>query len=227
MKTNIKTVLAVLMVSAALASCSKEEVGTINSPDCVYFKNAGISAFSFGFLDDETVESSIFTVQAELAGNAVDYDREFDVEVVKEANDSRTRYEIVRPSVLKAGENTAIVNIKLWQSPNLDIERDTIAVKLVGSSSLIATMEENSTRYITFYSKIDRPGWWGYDFFTQVLLGRYHEIKVKILYLVLGTTEDPRTTSWADNQLKLNNYCKQNDVRYPDTGTKVLFTFGS
>lgn len=225
MKTNMKGFIAVLSAAVALMACEKQEVMIFKPADCIYFKNpTTILATSFGYMNDD-VESAIFTAEAFLAGSTADHDRQFSVEVVKEAGNSETRYEIVDPTVLKAGENVANVEIKVWKTANLATARDTIAIRLKPSETLIADMSENSTRYVTFYNKIEKPSWWT-GLFISMQMGRYHDIKVKVLYWVLGSINDPRS-NWVVNQQLLNNYCKINDIRYPDTGGRVLFSMGS
>lgn|GEM_PF-1154039 len=237
MKTTIKGILTALSVATLLSACQTEKVMTWEPTDCVYFVNStDISRFGFATLPDPTVESAIFTVEVNLAGNLVGHDRVFYVEVLKNAGHSQTRYEIIQPSILKANESTANIEIRLWRTPNLDTDRDTITIKLKGSNDLIADMAlynrnmENvaSTRHITFYNGIERPSWWGTDAMSEFYFGRYHVIKMQILQIVLGSMENPRadTVAWNLYRLLLNNYCEEHDIRYPDDGTEVRFLPG-
>ena len=222
---KIKGIIAGFLILAAFFSCETEKVMTFESNACVYFANAtDTSRFTFGTLDNPTVESAIFTVPVIIAGPTVDRDREFFAETLKEAKNAQTKYEILRPSILKAHKDTGYVEIRLWQTPNLDIARDTISIVLKGSSDLIADMVRNSTHCITFYNKIDKPGWWTVSHENNYL-GRFHELKMDILRIVLGSIDDPRsdTNAWPFYQVALNKYCEDNNIKYPGTDEPLRF----
>lgn len=233
MKTNIKGLITVLSAMAVLFAC-ETETAELYKPetDGMYFTKLLVGVdemvddttrLAFGNLPDPTVESAIFTVPVLLMGSVADYDREFHVETMKEANNSGTRYEIIQPSILKAGATEADIEIKLWKTENLSV-RDTIIIQLVDSPDLRVMMKDFSTRCITFYKGYDRPEWWT-DSYTEYNLGGFHEIKMEILFEVLGSTDNPcsDTNRWKFYQLVLNDYCKDNDIRDPDTGEIVTF----
>ena len=236
MKTTIKGIIATFSISALLLACDQEKVMTWEPTDCVYFANpTDTSRFSFVTLPDPAVESAIFTVPVTLAGRPVGHDREFYAEVLKNARNSQTKYEIIQPSILKTNESVANIEIKLWRTPNLDISRDTITIVLKGSNDLIANMayysknKENmaSTRCITFYNGIDKPDWWNATN-EAAYFGKYHEIKMQILKIVLGSMDNPRADSagWYYYRALLNKYCEDNDIRYPEDDTEVRFLPG-
>lgn len=230
MKNTIKVIAAGCIALALLCSCRTEKVMTFEPVDCVFFQNVGTTEdtlrFAFGLLPDPTVESAVFTAEVNIAGTSAPRDREFYVDVLKDAGNPQTRYEIITPSVLKAGETVAGVEIRLWRTPNLDTTRDTVTVVLRGSADLIADLSDNTTRCITFYNPIDMPSWWTKN---ATHLGRYHEIKLQVLQIVLGSMEDPVSDdayAWAYYQVILNDYCADNDVRYPDDNKEVRFANG-
>jgi hypothetical protein len=232
MKT-IKKIIVVLPLLALLFACQKEKVQPFDtSMNGVYFEflnNATDTVrFSFATLPNPMVESAIFTLPAHLAGAIADYDRIFFVETLNGPKNPDTRYEIIQPSVLKAGETIADIEIRVWKTPNLAIARDTITVVLKGSSDLVAEFARHSTRSITFFSGIDRPSWWTASVENNHM-GRYHEIKMEILQIVLGSMDNPTSplVTWTFfNQPELNWYCAVNDIRYPDTGEPVRFLPG-
>ena len=221
---KLKGVIAGFLILTVFFSCETEKVAPIGEA-CVYFANArDTSRFTFGTLDDPTVESAIFTIPVIIAGATADHDREFFAETLREAKNTQTKYEIIRPSILKAHKDTGYIEIKLWRTPNLDTKRDTITIVLKGSSDLIADMEQNSTRCVTFYNKIDKPTWWTTTH-ERYSLGRFHEIKMEILWIVIGSIDNPTSDSaaWNYRQIILNRYCEENDIKYPGTDEPVRF----
>ena len=225
---KIKGIIAGFLILTTFFSCETEKVMTFEPLTCVYFANAtDTSRFSFGTAVDLNAESAIFTIPVNIIGSATNRDREFFVETLEGAKDAQTRYEIIQPSLLKANRDTAYIEIRVWKTPNLEIDRDAITIVLKGSNDLIADMENNSSRCVTFYGKIDRPSWWTVANETTHY-GRFHEIKMKILNIVLGSMDNPRsdTVAWPYYKTILNFYCEENDIRYPDTNEPVRFMTG-
>ena len=226
MKMKIKGIIVGFLILIAFFSCVTEEVMTFEPLGCVYFANAtDTSRFTFGTLENPNVESAIFTIPVIIAGASADRDREFFAETLKEAKNAQTKYEIIRPSILKAHKDTGYIEIRLWKTPNLDVVRDTITIVLKGSSDLIADMISNSTRCVTFYNKVERPTWWDVTNVERYYLGRFHELKMEILQIVLGSMDNPRldTYAWTFNQTILNKYCEDNDIKYPGTDEPLRF----
>ena len=218
------TVFCVLMALAALAACNKEKVMTFDPTDCVYFATpADTSRFSFALLENPEAESALFTISVDLAGAPAGRDRIFHADVLKNATNSATKYEIIEPSVIAANETTGTIEIRVWRTPNLDAARDTITIVLKGSADLIADYVGHSTRCVTFYNKIDRPEWW-----YETNYGNYHEIKMQVLQEVLGSMDDPYTDrfGWYYYQAILNDYCDRNNLTYPGTELPVRFARG-
>jgi hypothetical protein len=92
------------------------------------------------------------------------------------------------------------------------------------TEDLVVKMKDFSTRCITFYNGFDRPDWWT-DSYIDYNIGRFHELKMEVLLAVLGTTANPVAdyNSWGFYKTVLNQYCIDNDIRYPDTGEIVIF----
>ncbi len=228
MKTYIKTMALGLLAPALFAACQKEKVMTFEPTDCVYFKNpTDTSRFTFALLDDPQVESAVFTVAVDLAGSPAAHDRTFHAEVIEDARNPQTRYEILGPSLLRAGESTGTVEVRVWRTENLETARDTITIALKGSPELIAEFAHHSTRCITFYNRIDKPAWWNF-IIEYITMGKFHEIKMQILNKVLGSMDDPTVdgNAWPYYKLMLNRYCEENDVRYPENDKPVRFQAG-
>lgn len=226
MKTNMKGFIAGFPVLALLFSCNTDKVDLYDpATDGMYFQNSkDTSRLAFGILEDPTVESAVFTVPVILMGTIAGHDREFYVETVENPRNSATRYEIIQPSVLKAGQSTANIEIRLWQTANLS-DKDTLLIRLKDSPDLRALVRTNSLRCVTLYKGVDRPAWWT-DQYSSLRLGRFHEIKMEILRIVLGSMNDPYAPDpnrWNFNKMILNAYCEENNIVYPGTNERVKF----
>ena len=229
----IKKIIVILPLLVLLFACRKEKVQPFDtSMNGVYFEflnnTTDTVRFSFATLPNPIVEYAIFTLPARLAGAIAAADRIFYVETLNAPKSSETRYEIIQPSILKAGETIADIEIRVWKTPNLAIARDTITVVLKGSSDLVSEFARNSARCITFYSGIDRPSWWTQNV-ENVLMGQYHQIKMELLQIVLGSMDNPTTirATWDFfYQPELNRYCIEHDIMYPGTNDPVRFQPG-
>ena len=227
MKTNIKGLIAATCALTLIAACNTEKVSLYDTAyDSVCFPTVGSTAdtsrFAFGMLPDPNVESFVFTVAVNLVGSLTERDREFSVETLKGPGNSQTKYEIITPSLIKAGEDTAEIEVRVWKTPNLDT-RDTVTIVLRDSKDLLAAIKTQSTRCLIFYSKVERPSWWEDYYF-----GRFHEIKMDVMQAVLGSKDNllANPSEWNFLNSILNEYCQINDVRYPDTDGEVRFANG-
>ncbi|MCL2562023.1 MAG: DUF4843 domain-containing protein [Rikenellaceae bacterium] len=236
MKTNIKGFIIVLSVLALIFGCENEKVplydsaidgvyfGTTNAASPIVVINNDTSRFAFGALPNPNVESHIFTIPVSLMGTIADHDREFRIEIYKEPTNPGTRYEIIQPSVLKAGATSAVAEIRVWKTSNLMSQRDVITLRLVGTKDLTAIKAGFMTHCFTIYGGFDRPEWWT-DSVIDNTMGRFHEIKMEIMLIVLGSTNNPLTPSNQQpvNLRALNDYCEENNIKYPGTDELVRF----
>lgn len=241
MKTNITGFIACFILLAALTACETADTQKYDkSTDGVFFgtytADTDYTGFllydttrlSFGNLPDPTVESHVFEFPyVQLMGMIADHDRAFNMEMAKGPTNPATRFEIV-PSVMKAGEHTASFSVKLYNTENLSV-RDTVTIQFADAPELIAlptlmpTMFKPTHTFI-LYNGVDRPAWW-IDWYVTEYLGRYDELKLQILQTVLGSTDDPTadTAKWPLIQAVLNQYCEDNDIKYPGTDEDLWF----
>jgi len=227
MKT-IKKFLVIFSAMSLLIACEAEQVMLFDpAMDGVQFESpADTSRFTFAMLPDPNVESTIFTVPVLLAGRIANHDRRFYVDILEGARHPGTRYEIIQPSILKAGEHIANIEIRVWRTPNLDEENDMITIALRGSSELVSKFALHSTHTPTFGTRFERPIWWS-DSNARTTFGRWHSLKLEVLLRVLGSIEDPTlgagAGAWPFRQRILNDYLEYHDIRYPDTGEPMRF----
>lgn len=182
MNIKIKHVLAYLVLDCVmLVGCQKDELMMWDNRGAIRFENTDTLRFTFAYM--ENPESDIVSFPMILSGYVTDYDRHVNVQVVSEARDAQTRYEILS-STLEAGQDTAYLQVRVYCTANLQERRDTITFAIVDSEDLLAGDKDMLIHSLTLYNRIEQPEWWNADYF-----GEFQEVKMEIVNEVFGTTE--------------------------------------
>lgn len=141
-----KILLYTVLATLAIASCTKEDINTYELDDSrIYFQEQNYSgsdgsagyatsmAFSYeGY--GPSLTNVVFGGTVKIMGEVKDYDRSFKV-VVDEENTTMVEgegYEINFDTLcIKAGSNSCKVNVRFLRPQRLQIQEDTLTLKLV------------------------------------------------------------------------------------------------
>lgn len=164
-KINYKIYLsAVVSFCMLFSACEKETLTQFDSPPAVNFdivlgQGTGFRTYtsSYTFLinpDDEHIHE----VDVSIMGVAADYDRYFNVEVVADSNTTAAPgdYEIIG-GVVPAGEYKGKLKIRLFKTPELQIETKSLKVRLVDSDDFRVGNREASEFTVSWTNRAVPP----------------------------------------------------------------------
>ncbi len=224
MKNTLIITLCLMTGLSWLAACSTDDIDKWDNKGFVWFTEENVD-FSFRMYPEiGEGESFLVPVPITVASTVADRDRIVEVEVVREPQDSRTRYEIQNPVVFRAGHITDTMYVKVENSSHLYKTHDTITFKALPSADFNIGIPEKLTTNLCLYNGLPRPKWWdANDWSTNWIMGQFTQLKMEIYIIVTGGMDDPTMGGgwWNNNAVtmtlyKLNEYVKKNDIRYPD-----------
>lgn len=208
-------------VAAPFVSCSDSEIDSWQSK-YVWFTDTLVNFSNMQQPDVAEGGTLVAAIPLCVAADVADHDRIVNVEVVGQPKDSRTQFEVQTPVKIRAGRlvDTMYVNIK--NSSHLDQVYDSITFRVMPSEDFEPGLLAYQKATLCLHNGYVRPSWWDEE--GEMYMGYYTQLKMEIFVKVMGNTNDPRTVSyWSEGDLALtycifmlNDYVKQNDIRYPD-----------
>lgn len=213
---NIKLIpLAILVLSFAIISCEQEELMSFEAEPAVNFTQTTQTYSFLGNPEDlKTIE-----IPVRLMGNAVDYNRNFNVEIVEETNVPAGSYEIVG-GVVEAGEFTGNLLVNVYNSPALADSEASIVLELSNSEDLKAGNVDTRTYTLNWTDQVVVPAWTYYRyFFTSVPSPAAYRAIVESTGLTTFTLNDYRNLGPVGAQAMgttFGNYVKQWNLDNPD-----------
>ncbi|MFD2036675.1 DUF4843 domain-containing protein [Belliella marina] len=179
-KLTIHIKFAILFLLLA-SSCVEEQLMTYSEKDAVYFRrsvfgtNTNLATdslfYSLGLTRPDLIDS-VITVEIGLTGNATDYDRPVNLQLINGTTATADlHYRMLEPAVLKAGEFIARIPISLIKSEA--IASDTVSLvmqllpnehfdvnmnELINSSGVTVRKHDIFSIYVT--GAVSRPQFW-------------------------------------------------------------------
>lgn len=167
-----------------------------------------------------------------IIGDTVNYDRHFKAEVVRDTSTtaSDSQYEIIG-GIVKAGEFTGTLSIKLRNSPELSTSSVSVKVKLIDSEDMKAGNVEANQYIVRWTNKIIIPSWTYYRvFFCSVSSTAVYRLIVQTTglktfpasqYVALGTAGAQALGTQFGDYVKQWNKDHPNDHLKHDDGTRA------
>lgn len=224
----MKHLFAILVLMLAFAACSTDKIDTWDAKPCVWFTEAR-DTLIFSFYSQPGENDYTIEIPISMAGRIADADRAVAVRDLGALN-PETDYEIVSANI-PAGETEGVVSVNVRKTENLNTANDTITIGLIASDvfelGLDTTYWQNT---IVVSNTLSKPSWWDSD--AERNVGYYSDLKMEIIYTVLGSDEIFSSgSSWASDEViiaiyNLNRYCIDNNIKYnPEDETVVQFDF--
>ena len=180
----------------AIAGCREQETPTFTAKSMLYIQQEE-------FADGESIDLAHLTksfasyagasemevsFKVNLIGHVTGYDRPFEVAVVEEETTAEeNEYEIETP-VLKAGEITTDLKIKLFKTPRMDEEKVTLTILLLAGKHFNLGYEDQLTAQVIYDNTPLKPEWWT-EFIALCYLGEYTPAKYNAFYNYCGLTD--------------------------------------
>ena len=220
-----------------MASCSDSEIDSWQSK-YVWFTDTLVNFSNMQQPDVAEGGTLVAAIPLTVAADVSDKDRIVNVEVMGQPKDSRTKFEVQNPVKIRAGRFVDTMYVNVVNSKHLDQVYDSITFRVLPSEDFEPGLFAYQKTTLCLHNGYNRPDWW--DTRGEMYMGYFTQLKMEIFVKVMGNTDDPRTESyWSDSDLALqycifmlNDYVKQNDIRYPDDdpnapGQQPMFDFWS
>ena len=209
----------------AIAGCREQETPTFTAKSMLYIQQED-------FADGESIDLAHLTksfasyagasemevsFKVNLIGHVTDYDRPFEVAVVEEETTAEeNEYEIETP-VLKAGEITTDLKIKLFKTPRMDEETVTLTILLLAGKHFNLGYEDQLTAQVTYDNTPLKPDWWT-EFIALCYLGEYTPAKYNAFYNYCGLTDisDLEPSELRELVLGFKEYIEENGITEED-----------
>ena len=209
----------------AIAGCREQETPTFTAKSMLYIQQED-------FADGESIDLAHLTksfasyagasemevsFKVNLIGHVTGYDRPFEVAVVEEETTAEeNEYEIETP-VLKAGEITTDLKIKLLKTPRMDEEKVTLTILLLAGKHFNLGYEDQLTAQVIYDNTPLKPEWWT-EFIALCYLGEYTPAKYNAFYNYCGLTDisDLEPSELRELVLGFKEYIEENGITEED-----------
>ena len=209
----------------AIAGCREQETPTFTAKSMLYIQQED-------FADGESIDLAHLTksfasyagasemevsFKVNLIGHVTGYDRPFEVAVVEEETTAEeNEYEIETP-VLKAGEITTDLKIKLFKTPRMDEEKVTLTILLLAGKHFNLGYEDHLTAQVFYDNTPLKPEWWT-EFIALCYLGEYTPAKYNAFYNYCGLTDisDLEPSELRELVLGFKEYIEENGITEED-----------
>ena len=212
MKTN-----NIIVYLLCCSSCHKDELTSFKSNDAINFTSEN---FTYSFLGNNTGEY-IQEIPVRVIGNAKDYDRYFQIEVLNDSltTASNNQYDVLE-GIVKAGEFKGKLYVKIFNSDELNEESVGIHMKISNSDDFTKGNIESSYFNLVWTNKVVVPNWRYYSFFfTRVASTSAYRAVVASTGLTTFTLQDYRALGPTGAQAlgtQFGDYVKQWNLDNPD-----------
>lgn len=209
----------------AIAGCREQETPTFTAKSMLYIQQED-------FADGESIDLAHLTksfasyagasemevsFKVNLIGHVTGYDRPFEVAVVEEETTAEeNEYEIETP-VLKAGEITTDLKIKLFKTPRMDEKKVTLTILLLAGKHFNLGYEDQLTAQVIYDNTPLKPEWWT-EFIALCYLGEYTPAKYNAFYNYCGLTDisDLEPSELRELVLGFKEYIEENGITEED-----------
>lgn len=209
----------------AIAGCREQETPTFTAKSMLYIQQED-------FADGESIDLAHLTksfasyagasemevsFKVNLIGHVTGYDRPFEVAVVEEETTAEeNEYEIEAP-VLKAGEISTDLKIKLFKTPRMDEEKVTLTILLLAGKHFNLGYEDQLTAQVIYDNTPLKPEWWT-EFIALCYLGEYTPAKYNAFYNYCGLTDisDLEPSELRELVLGFKEYIEENGITEED-----------
>lgn len=209
----------------AIAGCREQETPTFTAKSMLYIQQED-------FADGESIDLAHLTksfasyagasemevsFKVNLIGHVTGYDRPFEVAVVEEETTAEeNEYEIETP-VLKAGEITTDLKIKLFKTQRMDEEKVTLTILLLAGKHFNLGYEDQLTAQVIYDNTPLKPEWWT-EFIALCYLGEYTPAKYNAFYNYCGLTDisDLEPSELRELVLGFKDYIEENGITEED-----------
>ncbi len=152
--------VSILALSLFFASCKKQDLQPFKANSAINFvKVDNQNSITYSFMTNPSNEYTQ-DITVNIIGDTSNVDRTFEVQVVNDTNTTAlpAQYKILG-GVVKAGQFTGKLSLRLFNSPELENKTISLKLKLVDSKDLKAGNIESSEFIVKWTNQIVLPSW--------------------------------------------------------------------
>jgi hypothetical protein len=221
MKHSIITVLA-CAAALLLSSCREDRIECYGSENYIHFKQKSDSPYRFSFATMPGADTYVLDIPVILIGNALEEDKPFAVEVVKDGDVKTTApestFSVPQAPLFKKGVFEDVLSVTFTNSAELSTEK-VLVLRVAQNENFKKGPVDYQLVEIHYSNILAQPSWWDKSM-SEAYLGPYSDIKYTAFIEATGVSElDPK------EQAKLTAYVMQfvNYLRKMDAEGKTVY----
>lgn len=159
MKMKIIIIIFLSILSFCFYSCKIDEMDEFIGDDAIAFTE---TKQQLSFIANPDAEKETMAIPMRVIGLAKDYDREINVEVIKDdvqTNAPDNHYKILNGTV-KAGEYEGKLYVDLYNAPELSNDIDSLKLRIIASKDFQPGNKENREILLIWTAKLVQPSTW-------------------------------------------------------------------
>lgn len=175
------------LLPAAFVACRKADLQPFVEDQIVYFYQARISpqhadsiTYSFAVRPD-ALQTDTVRIPIRITGMAMPADRPVTYAAIAGSSSiAPESYELL-PAVVKAGEYSGEIMIKVKRSPDMKSRESRLAIRLVNSADFKASLDGQSEYLVKVNDFLTRPASW-----LEYQFGKYSAVKYDLIIKATG-----------------------------------------
>ena len=209
----------------AIAGCREQETPTFTAKSMLYIQqedfangeSIDLAHLTKSFASYAGASEMEVSFKVNLIGHVTGYDRPFEVAVVEEETTAEENEYAIETPVLKAGEITTDLKIKLFKTPRMDEEKVTLTILLLAGKHFNLGYEDQLTAQVIYDNTPLKPEWWT-EFIALCYLGEYTPAKYNAFYNYCGLTDisDLEPSELRELVLGFKEYIEENGITEED-----------
>ncbi len=218
---HMKQIAYILLIVASIfAGCSTDEIEKWNNNTALIWFTDTLSDFTFMSTNTPVGESYLVSIPLTTAAVVSGRDREVNVEVSSGPLDARTKFEVQKPVLFRAGHTVDTMFVRVYNDSHLTTTHDTLIFKIQPSADFTPGLNGYLTTKLSIFNGLPKPSWWNVN--MDYYLGYFTQLKMQIYLIVTGGDETPLDEDgYQGNQFQyirylLNDYVKRNHITYPE-----------
>ncbi|MGN1233604.1 MAG: DUF4843 domain-containing protein [Candidatus Cryptobacteroides sp.] len=240
-RSILSTIITVVLVSAAVQNCSKQEVPVFSGDETyVYFKryikdeegkNVRVDTVQMSFSHYYGVSEHTQDFYLGLVGQIPERDLEYAVEVVEDMTTAEPdQYSLPEKLIFRAGHTEDVLPVTVYKDKIADGDERVLRLRLVASDDLKVAYSSPTDSYtdiqLRFNNRIVKPTWWT-NTITKVFFGDYSYKKYTTILMANEGLDPQDIGSMSSAELRtiaLNTkeYIKKNGITEDDGSAMII-----
>lgn len=186
---SIINILGVGISLLLLVSCSEKQIDSFDTNFCYFnfekhtqkITDGGTTdivdkEYEYSFsLEEDDFTSYTYKFVVILVGTTADYDRPYKIKVIDDKSTAPSSiYSYESNRIIKAGQMTDTIDVKLYRDPLLKDENKVLTLGLVENEHFQQGIPHRQYVSLTISDQLLKPDWWDFPYYSREF-GTYYE----------------------------------------------------